>query len=194
MRVAIISDIHDNLYNLISFYEDIENKNIDKILCLWDLMNAWIANVMAFSWIPVHMIFWNNDWWRSYITKVEYKKDSKLTVKWRTFDMLKIDWKRVFMTHYDMLASSMAKSWDFDVVFYGHDHLHNIYTEGNTLVVNPGEIASARTWTATYAIYDTKLNKAEIIELKDILCTKHNKISEYRKKIWFDYEKWKRIK
>jgi len=34
MKIAIISDIHENFYNLVSFYEKIEQSNVEQILCL----------------------------------------------------------------------------------------------------------------------------------------------------------------
>lgn len=39
MRIAIISDIHGNLPALHSFFRDIKNRNIDKIICLGDLVD-----------------------------------------------------------------------------------------------------------------------------------------------------------
>lgn len=38
MRIALISDIHSNLYALISVLEDIENKKANKIYCLGDIV------------------------------------------------------------------------------------------------------------------------------------------------------------
>lgn len=38
MRIAAISDIHGNLYALMKVLEDIDEQNIDKIICLGDLV------------------------------------------------------------------------------------------------------------------------------------------------------------
>ncbi|MGL5244278.1 MAG: metallophosphoesterase family protein [Sarcina sp.] len=38
MRLAIISDIHGNLYSLIKVLEDIDSQNVDSIICLGDLV------------------------------------------------------------------------------------------------------------------------------------------------------------
>ncbi|MBL4930655.1 metallophosphoesterase family protein [Clostridium paridis] len=38
MRIAAISDIHGNIYALMSVLEDIDNENIDFIMCLGDLV------------------------------------------------------------------------------------------------------------------------------------------------------------
>lgn len=38
MRIAALSDIHGNLYSLMRVLEDIDNENVDKIICLGDLV------------------------------------------------------------------------------------------------------------------------------------------------------------
>ena len=38
MKLAVISDIHGNIYALMKALEDIDDQNIDKIICLGDLV------------------------------------------------------------------------------------------------------------------------------------------------------------
>lgn len=38
MKIAVISDIHGNLYSLIKVLEDIDSQNVDSIICLGDLV------------------------------------------------------------------------------------------------------------------------------------------------------------
>ena len=38
MRIAVISDIHGNLYSLMKVLDDIEEQKVDKIICLGDLV------------------------------------------------------------------------------------------------------------------------------------------------------------
>ena len=187
MKIAIISDIHENIYNLISFYEQIKNENIEQILCLWDLMNNWIAKVLAFSNIPVHMIWWNNDWDKVAITKTSLSEKSLLTTSSTVFDSLEIDWKRIFLTHYPNLAKSIAKSNDYDIVFYWHNHISSETKIWNCLIVNPWEISSHKTWKSSFAIYDTEDNTIKIIEVKDYINSKNEKVDAYRKKMWFNF-------
>ncbi len=100
----------------------------------------------------------------------------------------------MFFNSLPMLVKPMAKSWDFDVVFYGHNHIHNIEKKWDCLIVNPWEISTHKTGKATFAIYDTNNNSAEIIELKDYKNTKFEKVTMYREKIWFDYSSTKEHK
>ena len=41
----------------------------------------------------------------------------------------------------------------------------------NCLVINPGEIGAYKTGIGTFAIYDTKTNDAEIIEIQNSITT-----------------------
>lgn len=38
MKIAAISDIHGNIYSLMKVLDDIDNENVDKIICLGDLV------------------------------------------------------------------------------------------------------------------------------------------------------------
>jgi predicted phosphodiesterase len=57
MKLAIISDIHENFHNLTLFFKELENLDIDKILFLGDFINNGIAKILANSPIPVYAIW-----------------------------------------------------------------------------------------------------------------------------------------
>jgi predicted phosphodiesterase len=105
-----------------------------------------------------------------------------------TFDIMKIDNRNIFLSHYPMLAKPMAKSWDFDACFYWHNHLKHKEKIENCLLLNPGEIGAYKTWIATFAIYDTKTNDAEIIEVKNTITANtlesQKKFKEITNKTW----------
>jgi len=191
MKIAIISDIHENFHNLVSFFEQIENQNVEQIFCLGDLINNGIAKALASSPVPVFLIWGNNDGEKVAITKTSLSENSNLKVGFSTFDILKFDNRKIFLTHYPMLAKPMAKSGDFDVVFYGHDHNKNIDKINNCLIVNPGEISGHKTGSATYAIYDTKTNTAELIDIENTISLKSELVDTFKKNINFEYSKTK---
>jgi len=47
----------------------------------------------------------------------------------------------------------------------GHNHNFEISEQGNTLIVNPGEIMGELTNQVTFVVYDTKLHQAQRIDL-----------------------------
>ncbi|MFA6073097.1 MAG: metallophosphoesterase [Candidatus Woesearchaeota archaeon] len=169
MNIAIISDIHENFHNLTLFFDVVKEHNVEKIIFLGDFINNGIAKLLASSDIPVISIWGNNDGDKVSITKTALSEGSNLSVGFDTFDMIEVDNRKVFLTHYPMLAKPMAKSGEFDAVFYGHNHEAKIDKIGECLVVNPGELSAHKTGDATFAIWDTKKNSAELFTLKDAL-------------------------
>jgi len=171
MKIAIVSDIHENMHNLKLAYEKAKELGAEQILCLGDIINPGVAKFLAESEIPVFSVWGNNDGDKCRITKVALGKGSNLSVSDKFFDSLEIEGRKMFLTHFNEIAESMAKSGDYDVVFYGHNHEKYLNKVGNCLLVNPGEISSHLTGTASFALYDTKTNEAEIIELENFLNT-----------------------
>jgi len=85
----------------------------------------------------------------------------------------------------------MAKSGDYDAVFYGHNHIKNKERIADCLVLNPGEISAHKTGEATFAIYDTKTNDAEIFSLSKSISIGTDAAKERLKSIGFKYNKSK---
>ena len=189
MKIAIISDIHDNAHNLVMALKQIKEYNVEKIIFLWDFCGAAIAKILSAYPKRVIAIWGNNDWDKSMITKFCFTKWSNLTVWFDVFDIIEIDWKKIFLSHYPMLAKHMAKSWDFDAVFYGHNHLKHKEYIWECLVLNPGEIWAYKTGIAHFAIYDTKTNNAEIIEVKNAITSNTKESQKLFKEIWFEFSK-----
>ncbi len=192
MKIAVISDIHDNAHNLVLALKEIsDNKAIEKIIFLGDYVGAAIASLLCSSPIPIFAIWGNNDGDKCLITKLSLGKDSNLEVGFETYDSMVIDDRKIFLTHYPIIAKSMAKSGDFDAVFYGHNHLKNKEITNGCLLVNPGEIGAYKTGVATYAIYDTSTNDAEIIEILNAITTNTPEAQNKFKEIEFKFNQHK---
>ncbi|MBS3123708.1 metallophosphoesterase [Candidatus Woesearchaeota archaeon] len=191
MKIAVISDIHENFHNLILFFKEIKKHNVKQIIFLGDFMNNGIAQVLASSPIPVISIWGNNDGDKVAITKTALAKGSNLTVGFDTFDFLEVDGRKLFLTHYPLLAKPMAKSGEYDAVFYGHDHKKNIDKIGNCLIVNPGEISAHKTGIASFAIYDTKTNTAEIVDITETVTTRTTEAVNFLENSKFRFTKSK---
>ena len=179
MKVAVISDIHENFHNLILALQDISAKEVDCIICLGDLINAGIAKVLSIQEVPVYMIWGNNDGEKTDIVRTAFREDSKLKVSLNVYDFLELDGRNVFISHYNDLAIPMAKSGMYDAVFYGHNHIRKIETIGGTLVANPGELGAQKSGVASYILYDTESNQAELVELEGSISLKSDLVDQY---------------
>lgn len=69
----------------------------------------------------------------------------------------------------DIIVNSLVKCQEYDVVLTGHNHIAHIKKVGDTLHINPGAVNGLRNAKkikdVSVAIYDTKSEKAEIINL-----------------------------
>jgi len=181
VKIAIISDIHENFHNLILALQEMKKQAVEQILCLGDLINPGIAKVLANQPIPVFMIWGNNDGDKVEITLASKREGSQLTVSVRTYDFIELAGRKIFMTHYEDLALPMAKSGLYDVVFFGHNHQLSSEKIGHCWVINPGELAASKTKKATFAIYNTQKHSFEFLTLKDSVSLKTSLMEAYFK-------------
>jgi putative phosphoesterase len=158
MLVAIVSDIHDNLWNLAVAMETIQTADV--VLCCGDLCSPFVIDELAKCTAPVHIVFGNNDADLFRITAKALKKPNfQLHGE---FFYGSVGGKRIAMNHFDYLARPIAKSGDFDLVCFGHNHEFEISHQGATLLINPGPIMGAKFSSGkfeetlpTFVVYDT---------------------------------------
>ena len=165
MRIAILSDIHDNVWKLAAALDAIGAA--DALLCCGDLCSPFIVHQLARGFSgPVHILFGNNDADLFRIT-ANAQKYPHVRIH-AEFFRGEFDGKQFAANHYDNIAAPLVASGEFDVVCYGHNHRFDIRRAGRTLAINPGSIMGCtfaadgtRTDVAsTYVIYDTAPDEA----------------------------------
>jgi putative phosphoesterase len=186
MKLAIASDFHDNFHNTILFLQEAKANGAEKLILLGDYTSPSTIKLLVNSKLPIIMIWGNNDGEKVNITKLVLSHQNKIQLSATTYDFLEIDNRKIFITHYNNLAKPMAKSGDFDVVFYGHNHQKKMFEVNNCLVINPGEICALRTGLASFALYDTNNNQAKIITLENSISTRTNLSLPYIKAAGMD--------
>ena len=162
MKLAIISDIHDNVWTLQAALGSLQDA--DLLICCGDLCSPFVVGLMAASFQnPIHIVEGNNegDWRR--ITQVA-GKHSHVYLHGEFFQDV-MDGKRIAVNHYPDIALPIAQSNQYDLVCYGHNHLFAIERHGNTLTLNPGALlgydpVNRRDIPATFILYDTTSNSA----------------------------------
>lgn len=164
MQIGIISDIHDHIINLRKALHMLQRA--DALICCGDLCSPFIVDELAkgFPAKDVHIIFGNNDGDAYRITtKAAGYQHLKL---YGEFCELELGGKRIAVNHFDNISRALAKSDAYDVVCFGHNHQFEISQEGNTLLINPGEIFGGLTGSATFSIYDTDIHEASHYEVE----------------------------
>lgn len=170
MRIAILSDIHDNVWKLDAALKAIAGT--DAMLCCGDLCSPFVVHQIGRGYAgPVHIVFGNNDadLFRITANAAKYQQ-IKLHGEMFTGEF---DARKFAMNHFDAIARPIAASGMFDVVCFGHNHNYEIARVGRTLAINPGPIMGAafgadgsrRGVASTLVVYDTATDEVERIEV-----------------------------
>jgi putative phosphoesterase len=159
MQIAVFSDIHDNYTNLEKFFDAISKQKIDQLICLGDFINPGIVKRIIDSGYQTYAVWGNNEGEKMKITEFVMNSKGKFQLSSNTESILEIDGKKLYLNHYPEIPPYIAKTGDFDAVFYGHDH-QEYYSklDNGCILCNPGEISGHITGNITYAIWDTKTN------------------------------------
>lgn len=161
MRIAVISDIHDNIWALADVLPRLSH--CDVLLCLGDLCAPFTATAIGEGFRgPVHLVWGNNDGDKLLIAR-NAARAGNITLH-GDFAELALGDRAIAMTHYPRIAEALASGGQHDLVCYGHDHERKATWMTNTLLLNPGEVMG-RFGVPSFALYDTEEGDAQIVEL-----------------------------
>jgi putative phosphoesterase len=161
MKIAILSDTHDNIWKLAEVLERLEDAEA-LIFCGDFCAPFTLAQIAEGFHGPVHVVFGNNDGDPLLLSQVAAKAGNVTLHGF--FAYLELGGRRVAVVHYPPLARDLAASGRHDLVCHGHNHQANVESVGETLLVNPGEVMG-RFGRSTYAVYDTETHAATVYEV-----------------------------
>lgn len=161
MKIAILSDIHDNKQRLSEAISKCKEENVKTCICCGDISKIEIINKLSEIFKDVFIALGNMD--------VDLKKQinlfSKNCIVSQDVLEVNIDGLRFAVVHHDYKAKEIAKKGSYDYVFYGHTHTPWEKKYGKTTILNPGEI-SGQFGKASFAIFETKTGKVSLRLLK----------------------------
>lgn len=141
MKIAIFSDLHDNLNNWQKFYSFINKEKIKLIFFVGDLTNKLTYQQIKKDFnYKIFFVSGNADLFSS----------PDLPEK----QIIEINNLKIALTHLPDKAKKLCKNNNFDFVFYGHTHRPWINKINNTYLINPGSLN--KTIRPTFAILNTK--------------------------------------
>jgi hypothetical protein len=146
MKIAIVSDTHNNWANFKKAIDWIKKEKIQLILHCGDISSQeTIDEAKKYFDNNIKFVKGNADWNLDLPDKME----------------LEFDGKRIVFCHFPDIAKKLAQSGKFDLVFYGHTHRAWDEKIENCHMINPGELAG-QFYKATFAVYDTATGKLEL--------------------------------
>lgn len=163
MKIAVISDIHDNVWNLQAALGALDHT--DALLCLGDLNSPFVVPMLAQGYAerPIHIVFGNNDGDLFRITK-NASAFPNITLHGEFFRD-ELGGKHISASHFHTIAAELQTSTT-DLICYGHNHLYKAERRGGCLIVNPGPVmgfdpGSGQDVPATFVVYDTEQHAIE---------------------------------
>jgi hypothetical protein len=154
MKIAIVSDTHNNWANFKKAIDWIKKEKIQMILHCGDIASQeTIDDAKKEFGGEMRFVKGNADHGLDYLPeKMELELENPSASSGRV---------KIGFCHFPDIAKKMAQSGKFDSVFYGHTHRPWDEKIGECHMINPGELAG-QFYKASFAIYDIATGKLEL--------------------------------
>jgi len=172
MKIAIISDTHDNVPNLEKALKWMKDNNIEALIHCGDLCAPSILKTILAPQFagPIHMVFGNvedRDLTSKLAQKFNHVTHHGDVGETEIDDPAESDVKKIAFVHFPEKGKELAESGNYDIVFYGHTHKPWEEKVNGIRLVNPGTLAGMFN-KATFAVYDTKTDELELKVLEQL--------------------------
>lgn len=163
MKIAIISDTHDNLTSIKKIVGWLNQEKITLILHCGDVATLETLE-MGFGNFKgaIHISLGNADI-RHNLEPGRHDNYNIIS----DFGEININDRKIAFTHFPEDSKKLAESGKYNLVFYGHTHKPWEEKIGECRLVNPGE-AAGQYQKSTFAVYDTASGKLELKILEEI--------------------------
>jgi putative phosphoesterase len=170
MKIAVMSDSHDHMNNILKAVSIINERNVDALIHCGDyvapFVKKWFDELNESIKKNFYGVYGNNDGEKLFLQQnlgqiCEFAQNGNELI-------LELGGRRIFTSHMprQKTIEALANSGRFDIILSGHTHsLSNKKLDNGVLVINPGEVCGYLTGKATFAIIDIEKMESEIIEL-----------------------------
>ena len=168
MKIAIISDIHDNIPNLKKVLDYCTQNSVEKIICCGDLASLETLDYLNDNFSgEIFFVFGNmdDDYLKNYPFVNNQYKNTKI---FKDFGEIKISGKKIAFIHFPREAKELCEMGKYDFVFHGHTHKPWTEQANNCILLNPGNVAN-QIYSPTFAIWNTNNNLFELIHINKLL-------------------------
>lgn len=166
MKVAIISDIHNNETNLKKVLDYCEREKIKTIICCGDLASNETLEYLNENFSgTIHYTFGNLD--NDQLKDLEFSKKYKKSILYSDYGEVEFDGKKAAFVHFPDIARDLCKKKRYDFVFYGHTHKPWEETINSCKMLNPGNVAG-EIYPPTFAVWDTKSDNFTLVRVHSL--------------------------
>lgn len=157
MKIAIISDIHDNLVNLKKCLKICRKNNIKTMICCGDVTNYETLNILATKFEGNIFLVKGN---AEIYPDEEIKQYKNINYAGKV-GLWEINNKKIGACHEPYLIEKVLEKGKSDIIFYGHTHKPWEYKKNDIKIVNPGTLGGVFTM-ATFAIWNMDKNSLKL--------------------------------
>jgi putative phosphoesterase len=136
MKVAVISDSHDNTHALNKAVDIANNSDCSWLFHLGDIISPFTAKKLSHFKGKIKAVYGNCDGERIGLLKAFNAFKGVINNPPYKFNL---EGKDIVLMHEPVLLEEITKSQQLDFVFYGHLHQVDHREIGKTLILNPGE-------------------------------------------------------
>jgi uncharacterized protein len=139
MIIAVMSDTHDNIWNLRKAIEIIRKAHVEAIIHCGDFVAPFMLKELSEAAVPVHGVFGNNDGDQHQLTRMSLTLFENITLH-GFLGKVNLGGLDILFTHHREVAEGPAASGVRQLVCYGHSHTFCEEKIGKTVLLNPGEV------------------------------------------------------
>jgi hypothetical protein len=164
MIIGIITDSHDNVWNLKKVVDILNEEQVDLVIHCGDFIAPFSVRELGQLKCPVHCVFGNNDGDRYEITRTVRDKVSNVTLHGELGE-IDAETCKIGFTHLPTVAMGLASMRKYAAVFCGHTHKPSTERVEGTLLVNAGQVMG-RQGQPNYCLFDTVTREVKVVEFK----------------------------
>lgn len=159
--IGIISDSHDNMDAIRKAVKLLNNQELELVIHAGDLISPFTAQEFSNLDAELVAVYGNNDGEREGL-KLTYKELCIL----EDFKEISVDGWKMSVIHgtNELMVDALLASGKYDVVVRGHTHKLEVQN-GETMMINPGELCGYITGNKTMVLLDTDDLNHEIIHI-----------------------------
>jgi putative phosphoesterase len=166
MKIAVISDIHDNLPNLEKTLLWSKDNQAEKIICCGDVTNSETLAILSQQFSgQIYLVQGNCEIYKE--EEIEEYKNVINLEKYGCF-VLANDIQVGVCHEPEYIAKAMSlmpRKQTEKIIFYGHTHQPWEETRNSVRILNPGTVAGTFS-KPTFAFWDTNTKKIDLIRIE----------------------------
>lgn len=167
MKIAIISDVHDNIPNLKKVLDYCAQNSVEKIICCGDLASLETLDFLNDNFQgEIFFVFGNmdDDYLKNYPFENNRYKHTKI---FKDFSETEIEKQKIAFVHFPREATTLCETGKYNFVFHGHTHKPWTEIINNCTLLNPGNVAN-QIYPPTFAVWNTTDNSFGLIRINEL--------------------------